>query len=76
MVKNWLGRKGLHFKESLTSDEKDACSLLEGLFQILTNKFRPQFNKTIKPLQFCKLRDRMGKCGRIDWKVTNLSNRM
>ena len=27
----------------------------EELFKNLTNKFRPQFNKTIKSLQFCKL---------------------
>ena len=29
--------------------------MLEGLFETLTNKFKPQFNKTIKSLQFCKL---------------------
>ena len=43
MVKHWLGIKGLYFVESLTSEEKD----------ILTNKFRLQFNETIKSLQFC-----------------------
>ena len=55
MVKIWLGRKDLQFLESLTSIGKDACSTLEGLFKILTNKFRPQFNEMIKSLQFCKL---------------------
>ena len=55
MVKNWLSRKGLQFIESLTSDEKDTCSTLEGPFKILTNKFKLQFNETIKLLQFCKL---------------------
>ena len=29
--------------------------MLEGLFNMLTSKFRPQFNKTIKSLQFRKL---------------------
>ena len=55
MLKNWLGRKGLQFMESLTHAEKDTCSTLEGSFQILTIKFRPWFNETIKSLQFCKL---------------------
>ena len=55
MVKDWLGRKGLQFIESLMSEEKDMCSTLEGLFKILTNKFRSYFNKTRKSLQFCKL---------------------
>ena len=55
MVKNWLGRKGLPFKELLTASEKDRCSTLEGLFEILTNKFRPQFNEMIKSLQCYKL---------------------
>ena len=39
----------------LTHTEKDIYNKLEGLFQILTNKFRPQFNETIKSLQFHKL---------------------
>ena len=55
MVKSWLGRKGLQFIELLTETEKDKCSTLEGLFEILTNKFKPQFNKTRKSLQFHKL---------------------
>ena len=28
MVKNWLGRKGLHYIESLTEVEKQACGTL------------------------------------------------
>ena len=56
MVKNWLGRKGLQFIDSLTNAEKDTCSTLEGLFKILTNKFRPQFNEIIKSQQGCKLK--------------------
>ena len=55
IVKNWLGRKGLQFIELLTHAEKDRYNTLEGLFEILTNKFRPQFSETIKSLQFCKL---------------------
>ena len=30
LVKNWLGRKGLHYIESLIETEKQACSTLQG----------------------------------------------
>ena len=55
IVKSWLDRKGLQFIVSLTSAEKVTYSTLESLFEILTSKFRPQFNETIKSLQFHKL---------------------
>ena len=55
IVKNWLGRKGLQFIESLTHMEKKKCNTIEGLFAMLNNKLKPQFNETIKSLQFCKL---------------------
>ena len=61
MVKHWLGIKGLQFIESLISEEKYMCSTLEGLFKILTKKFRPQFKKTIKTLQFGKLSRQYGE---------------
>ena len=54
-VKNWLGRKGLHYIESITEAEKQACNTLQGLFNTLATKFWPQFNETIKLLQFRKL---------------------
>ena len=38
----------------LTEGEKQACNSLQGLFDMLATKFRPQFNKTIKSLQFRK----------------------
>ena len=31
------------------------CNTLEGLFETLTNKFKPQYNEAIKSLQFRKL---------------------
>ena len=45
MVKNWLGRKGLQFIEALTNEEKTTCNTLDGLFETLNSKFRPQFKK-------------------------------
>ena len=35
--------------------EKETCNTLEGLFEMLTNKFTPQYNETIKSLQFREL---------------------
>ena len=55
IVKNWLARKGMQFIESLIHEEKEKCNTIEGLFETHTNKFRPQFNKMIKSLQFCNL---------------------
>ena len=55
MGKNWLGRKGLHYIETLTENEKEACSTLEGLVNTLSDKFKPQSNETVKSLQFRKL---------------------
>ena len=55
VVKNWLGRKGLQYLETLMTMEKEMCNNLEGLLETLTNKFKPQYNETIKSLQFRKL---------------------
>ena len=55
LVKNELGRKGLQYLETLTITEKETCNTLEGLFDTLTNKFKLQYNETIKLLQFRKL---------------------
>ena len=44
MVTNWMGRKGLHYIESLTEGEKGRCGTLEGLFDMLAAKFRSQYN--------------------------------
>ena len=62
MEKSWLVRKGLQFIESLTEAEKDGCSTLDGLFEILTNKFRTQFNETIKSLVSQIKQAKLGKC--------------
>ena len=55
IVKNWLGRKGLNYIESITEAEKQACNTLQGLFNTLSTKFQPQFNETIKSLHFRQL---------------------
>ena len=55
IIKNWLGRKGLHYIETLMENEKEACSTLEGLVNMLAAKFKLQYNETVKSLQFRKL---------------------
>ena len=66
MVKNWMGRKGLHYIKSLTEGEKERCGTLEGLFNTLATKFIPQYNQTIKSLQLRKLHRGKGK-GVDEW---------
>ena len=55
IVKNWLGIKELHYSESITEAEKQACNTPQGIFNTLATKLWPQFNVTIKLLQFRKL---------------------
>ena len=52
ITKNWLGRKGLQFLESLTQMQQERCNRTEGLFTILNNKSKPQYNETLKSIQF------------------------
>ena len=75
-VKNWLGRKGLHYIESITEVEKQACNTLQGLFNTLATEFGPHFNKTIKSLQFRKLCRSENECRRMDGMVMDGSSRM
>ena len=55
IIKNWLGREGLQLISTLTQEEQEACNNEQGLFDTLNRKFRPQYNETIKSLQFHKL---------------------
>ena len=41
VVKNWSGRKGLQYLETLMTVEKEKCNTLDGLFKTLSNKFKP-----------------------------------
>ena len=55
MVKNWLGREGLHYIETLMENKKEGCSTLEEFINMLAAKFKLQYNETVKLLQFRKL---------------------
>ena len=61
IVKNWLGRKGLHYIKNLREGEMQACNTLQEPFDTSAEKFRPQLNETIKLLQFSKLYRFKGK---------------
>ena len=41
--------------ETIMQIEQEACNEEEGLFEKLNNNFSPQYNETIRSLQFCKL---------------------
>ena len=56
-----MGRKGIHYIESLIEGEKERYGTLQGLFDTLATKFRPQYNQTIKSLQFRQLHGGKGK---------------
>ena len=52
--KNWHGRQDLQLLEALSQAEQKVCNT-EFLFETLSNKFKQQYNETIKLLQFYKL---------------------
>ena len=54
IIKNWQGRQGLQLLEFLPQAKQETCNTEECLFEML-NKFKPQYHKTIKFLQFHKL---------------------
>ena len=55
IIKKLLGRKGLQFLETLTQMEQERFNTIEGLFTMLNNKFKPQYNEIIKSSHFHKL---------------------
>ena len=65
ITKNWLGRKGLQFLEMLTFAEKESGKN-ESLFNTLVEKFKLQYNETMKLFQFWKLA-RQGNENAEEW---------
>ena len=52
---NWLGYEDLGFVQTLNNEEKEKCKTSSGLFEVLSDKFKPEHNKMILSLQYCKL---------------------
>ena len=55
IIKNWLGKEGRQFIQSLTNIEKEACKSATGLIIVLKGTFRPQHNEMILSLQYYKM---------------------
>ena len=55
IIKSWLGREDLQQLETLSQPAQEAYNNEEYLFETLGNRFKPQYNETIKSLQFHKL---------------------
>ena len=55
LVKKLARKKRLQYFEMLMPAEKEACNILDGLFEMLAIKFKPQYNESIKSLNFRKL---------------------
>ena len=41
--------------QTLIDEEQEKCRTSTGLFEVLNEKFKPQYNETIVPLQYCTL---------------------
>ena len=52
---NWLGMQSLQLLETLTQEEQEAYDDEEGLFELLSSRFKQQYDEMIKLLQFHKL---------------------
>ena len=69
IVKNWLGRKGLHYIESIIEAEKQACGALQGLFDTLSANFQPQFNEMISRYNSENYEELRMKVQRNGWDI-------
>ena len=67
MVKNWLGRKGLHYIESLTETEKQVCGTLQWLIDTLAKKLGLNITRQSDPCNSDNYVDMMGKIVRNGW---------
>ena len=78
-IKNWLGREGLQFIQTLTNAEIEACKSITGLFNIKIN-LKLQHNEMIWSLQYCKLHRKengsaQGWIGRFQIKAVECHNK-
>ena len=67
MVKNWLGRKGLHYIESLAEAVKQACGTLQGLIDTLAKNLGLNIMRQSNPSNADNYVDMMGKMPRNGW---------
>ena len=52
IILSWLGSDRLRFVQILTDNGYEKCQTNLRLFHVLSEKFKPQHNETILPLQY------------------------
>ena len=50
IILNWLDQERLTFVQRLNDGEQERCQAKIGLFELLSDKFKPQCNETMLPL--------------------------
>ena len=75
---SWLGHEGLQFMQIFNDTEQEKCRPSAGLFEVASEKFKPQHNETILSMQYCKLTREQNEnaeewMGRIRLKVIECS---
>ena len=56
VIKNWLDQEGLQLMKTFTLEEKKKSRTAKGLFSVLSNKIKAQYNRIVISLQYHKLR--------------------
>ena len=55
VIKNWLGQEGLPLIQTFMYEEKEKYETMKGLFTVICNKLKPQFNRIVMSLPCWKL---------------------
>ena len=61
VIMNRLGHDGLRFMQVFNNPKQGQCQTSPGLFEVLSEKCRPQQNETILSWQYCKLKSEQGE---------------
>ena len=48
-MKNWLGREGKQLLVDIKDAEQEMCENVKGLYDVLSEKCKPQHNETLSP---------------------------
>ena len=64
---NSLGCEGLRLIQTLNDSEKEKCKTSTGLFEVLSEKFKPQHNETILYLYTVNLKGKKRKILKNGW---------
>ena len=54
IIINWLNHEELRLIQTFIDSEKEKCKTSAGLFEVLSEKFKPQHNERILSLQYQK----------------------